>query len=78
MTNTELLRDKIKDSGLKISYIAEKLGLSPAHFRRKMNNLFSFDQCEIGVLCDLLHITSLKEKEAIFFAKQVEKNDYKH
>lgn len=77
MTNTKLLREKMDNSGLKTSYIAEKLGLSVTQFRRKINNLYSFDQCEISVLCDLLRITSLKEKEAIFFAKNVDENTYK-
>lgn len=72
MTDTELLRMKIQESGLRVPYIAEKLGLSAAHFRRKMNNRYCFDQREMGILCELLHIASLEEKEAIFFAQNVD------
>lgn len=67
MTNTQLLKDKIELSGLKISYIAAYVGISRQLLWKKINNKTSFNQFEIEKLCKILKITSLKEKEAIFF-----------
>ncbi len=68
MTNTQLLREKIAESGLKQSFIAEKLNLSSYGFANKVNNVTEFKAGEIQALCQILKITSLKEKDAIFFA----------
>lgn len=68
MTNTEALKQKIKDQGLKQGYIADKLGLSAYGFANKVNNASEFKATEISLLCDILNITSLKEKESIFFS----------
>lgn len=68
MTNTEALKQKIKDQGLKQGYIADKLGLSAYGFANKVNNVSEFKATEISLLCDILNITSLKEKESIFFS----------
>lgn len=73
MTNTTLLVDRIKRSGLKISYIAGYLEISRSALYRKINNITPFNQYEIEKLCTLLAIKSLKEKEAIFFAPDVDK-----
>ena len=69
MTNTELLEDKIKKSGLKITYLAHKVGLSYAGFRNCVTNKADFKAVHIDVLCEDLGITDLQEKEDIFFAK---------
>lgn len=68
MTNTELLEDKIKKSGKKISYLAEKCGLSYAGFRNCVINKAEFKASQIEILCRELDITSLKERQTIFFA----------
>jgi len=68
MTNTEALKQKIKEQGLKQGYIADKMGLSAYGFAKKVNNVSEFKATEISLLCDLLNITSLKEKESIFFS----------
>lgn len=68
MTNTELLEDKIKKSGKKISYLAEKCGLSYAGFRNCVTNKAEFKVSHVETLCRELEITSLKERQAIFFA----------
>lgn len=69
MNNTALLEDKIKKSGKKITYLAEKVGLSYAGFRNCVINKAEFKSSQIDILCDELSITSLREKEAIFFDK---------
>lgn len=68
MTNTELLEQKIKESGKKKGYLAGKCGLSRAGFRNCVINDAEFTATQINVLCMELNITSLKERHAIFFA----------
>ena len=69
MTNTEMLKEIIDKSGLKVSFIAEYVGISRQVLWKKINNLSPFNQYEIDKMCDILKITSLKQKEAIFFAR---------
>ena len=69
MNNTELLERKIEESGKKRKYLAEKVGLSYPGFRNCITNKAEFRAKQIDILCAELNITSLKEKEAIFFAK---------
>ena len=68
MTNTHLLEEYIRKSGLKNSYIAKKLGLSRYGFNLKCNNKAEFKASEIEMLCNLLNI-STRDRMAIFFAK---------
>lgn len=72
MTDTEKLIRAIKVSGLKKGFIASKLGITTYGFQKKVENKSQFKAEEIGILCDLLNITSLKEKEKIFFAEKVD------
>ena len=74
MTNTVLLVEKIKSSGLKLGFIAEKLGVSYHWLKRKINGEVAFKVYEVQILCDLLKITDLAEKDEIFFAVNVEKS----
>lgn len=69
MTNTELLKNAIDESGLKVGFIASFVGISRQLLWKKVNNLTPFNQYEIDKMCEVLKITSLKQKEAIFFAK---------
>lgn len=73
MTNVELLRAKIEQSGKKKGYLAEKCGLSYAAFNRRVSGAVEFTSSEIQALCVELGITDWAEKEAIFFAAQVAK-----
>lgn len=68
MTNTSLLEQYIKNSGLKKSFIAKQLGITTYSFAQKVNNKSEFKANEITILCKLLKIGA-KDKEAIFFAK---------
>ena len=68
MTNTDLLEKKIEDSGLKKTYLAEKVGLSLAGFRNCCVNRAEFKASQIQILCDELKIENLEEKQKIFFA----------
>lgn len=77
MTNSELLKQKIKESGLKLGFIVEKLNTSYAWFNKKLENKKDFNAAEIQMLCEILNITNLAEKDRIFFAKNVEKSSTK-
>jgi hypothetical protein len=68
MTNTELLEQKIKESGKKISYLADKVGLSYAGLRNCVTNKAEFKAKHIDILCKELSI-DLKEMKTTFFAK---------
>ena len=69
MVDTELLEQKIIESCKKIGYLAEKLGISRQYFRMKCKNKADFTNRETDILCDELSITTLTEKEKIFFKK---------
>lgn len=69
MVDTELLEQKIVESGKKIGYLADKLGISRQYFRMKCKNKADFTNRETDILCDELSITTLTEKEKIFFKK---------
>lgn len=73
VTDTDAINLIIEQSGYKKSWLAKQLGLSPYGLSLKINNRNQFTAEEIQKLCDLLKITSLKEKDKIFFAKQVDK-----
>lgn len=69
MVDTELLEQKIIESGKKIGYLAEKLGISRQYFRMKCKNKADFTNRETDIICGELNITTLTEKEKIFFKK---------
>ena len=68
MTDTELLEEKIRESGLKKKFIAEKIGISPYALAKKIKNITEFKTSEIDCICKLLNIATLDDKEKIFFA----------
>jgi len=68
MTNTELLKSKIEESGLKYEYLAKKLGITRFALANKVNNRNEFKASEIPKLCGELNIKSSKEKDQIFFS----------
>lgn len=71
MTNTIVLNGEIAKSGLKISFIASKLGLSREGFYKKINNETEFKASEIAGLQTILGLSN-KKRDEIFFAKWVE------
>lgn len=72
MTNSKRLRELIEDKGLKYSYVAESIGLTYQGLINKIDNVREFKTSEVNKLCEILGITSLKEKERIFFAPKVD------
>lgn len=74
MTNTTLLEKLIKDSGLKLSFIAEKLGITRQALHRKIKGLVQFTGPEIKTLCELLNLQEWAKIKPVFFADNVGKN----
>lgn len=72
MTDSKKLNEVIKASGFKREFLAEKCGISRQTLSYKINNKQSFNADEIAILCNVLNITDLAEKESIFFAQWVE------
>lgn len=70
MTDTLKLKELIRGKGLKMKYVAEYLGLSAYGLQLKMENKQEFKTSEVAALCELLEISSLSDKERIFFAKK--------
>lgn len=70
MVNTILLKEKVKESGLRAGWLAEQLGISRSAWSYKVNGQRSFSVEEVATLCRLLKIKSLKEREAIFFSPE--------
>lgn len=74
MTDSIELRKVIADRGISIKRIAEILGLSAYGLTLKIDGKREFKASEVKALCDVLGITSLRERERIFFANEA---DYK-
>lgn len=70
--NAQLLKDKIKDSGLKITYVAEKCGLTYQGFSNKLNGINDFKLVEADKLRQILNISNA-DFESIFFDDDVGK-----
>ena len=65
MVNTQLLDQKIKDSGLKINYIASELGITPQALQNKRSGRSAFKKLERDRLCELVNISEA-EMPSIF------------
>lgn len=65
--DSDELDKKIKDSGIKIDFIIDKLGLSRQGFYKKRKGLTPFKAAEVYVLCDILDISNDDEKSKIFY-----------
>lgn len=68
MVNTDDLNKKIKESGLRIDFIIEKLGLSRTGFDKKRKGKTPFRVSEVYVLKDLLRLTD-EEESHIFYTE---------
>ena len=66
MVDTQLLESVIEQSGLKKTYLADKLGISIQNFRLKIQNKSDFRSHEVVLLCHELGIKKASDKEKIF------------
>lgn len=73
MVNTQLLDERINESGFRIGFIVGKLGLSRNGFDKKRKGKTPFRAAEIYVISDLLKLSDTDQRE-IFFADEVATN----
>ena len=71
MTDSAMLNDVISESGMTITAIAKKLGITREGFYKKLNNETEFKASEIVSMQSILNLSN-KKRDAIFFAKEVE------
>ena len=71
MTNTILLKEKIDESGYKIMFLAEKVGLTPQGFYKKLKDGSEWTYSQAKILSEYLRLTR-DEIDNIFFAAGVE------
>lgn len=71
MTDSEKLNNAIAESGMKITAIAKKLGITREGFYRKLNNETEFKASEISAMQTILNLSN-EARDSIFFAKEVE------
>ena len=67
MTNTELLNEVIKKSGLKREWIAEQLGITRVALAQKINNESEFKISEMRKLTKVLSL-SKQQRDTIFLS----------
>lgn len=66
--NSELLKSEIEQSGLKRSYIANKLGITAYGLKLKVDGVNEFKNSEIIKISELLNLDN-QARNAIFFAR---------
>lgn len=71
MTNSKKLNDEISESGITITAIAKKIGITREGFYKKLNNDTEFKASEITALQKILNLSN-KKRDEIFFANEVE------
>ena len=71
MTDSELLNDEISKSGMTVTFIARKMGITREGFYKKLNNETEFKASEIVALQSILRLSN-KRRDEIFFTKKVE------
>lgn len=67
MTDTVRLKSLVESSGLKKTFIAEKLGLSYQGYLKKENGKSDFMATEVSIMKDLLRLSN-KEVSEIFLS----------
>lgn len=69
MTDTKRLKEVVRQSGLKKSFIAEKLGISYAGYNKKESGKSEFLSSEIVILKGLLHLSNKDVSEIFLLSK---------
>ncbi len=69
MTDTVLLREKINQSGYKMRFISQRIGITYQSLLNKINNRSEFRANEIQMLHDLLDLTEQERVDIFFSAK---------
>lgn len=56
MVNEHLLRNRIKEKGLKLKFIAEKLNITPYGLSLKLSSVSEFTVNEVYILSEVLEL----------------------
>ncbi len=67
MINSQLLRDAIDKSGLKLGFIADEMGLTRQSLTSKIDGSYQFKIGEAAKLARILGLSS-RDRELIFFS----------
>ena len=70
MTNTNLLKKKIDESGYKLRFIASKLGITYQGFLKKIYNETEFKGSEMQILRELLNLMDSEFEQIFFYLKR--------
>lgn len=70
MTNTNMLRKKIRERGITFTFLASRMGITREALYLKMRNETEFKASEIVKVIDTLGLTD-KERNDIFFDKML-------
>lgn len=70
MTNRGLLRERIKESGMKMKYLASECGITAQAFSSKMVGKSDFNATEMAVLREKLELSD-SDFLTIFFTTEV-------
>lgn len=73
MTNVSLLKAKIAESGYKLQFVAETIGLTRQALHKRLVNGSDFTASEIMALTKLLKLSAAEQK-AIFFCTDGSQN----
>jgi len=73
LTDSTLLNEEIVDSGITITAIARKLGITREGLYKKINNETEFKASEILSMQKILNLTN-KKRDSIFFANKIQPN----
>ena len=74
--NNDLLKEVIKDRGIKLTSLADKIGISRQSLSQKLNGEREFTQGEILAIKNNLQLSDL-DFVLIFFGSNVEENSTK-
>lgn len=74
MVNTQALVDMIQDSGIKISFLADKMGITRQALHMKLQGKRDFKSDEALILANALHINDSDTIVRIFFCPKVQEN----
>lgn len=76
MTDFDLLREVMEESGMTMKAIARKAGMTRPTLYNRFDGIGEFTAREITGLCTALHIP-VEDRERIFFAPDVPKEEQK-
>ena len=67
MTDTERLKKEIENRGIKLAFVAEKLGLSRQAFQKRFRDKTEFKASEMFIVSDILNLTDDEQREIFCF-----------